>query len=642
MKYNCTLLKRAVMILAGAFSLSACVEDIKVQCPENVEVGFYVGGNQTRTSMLSNGLSATWEADDKISLWAVNSSGVSVLSNQVFKVYGINQNKAFFTSTLSDEMPQGAYTYYCCYPIPSSVDGTSVTFNLPSSQDGRAGNGVDVMIADAVKHGPLASIPQVDDHSGMSMHMNRMMHQFRFFIPENDAVLGNDKIHKIVLDFPRDVYGSVTYNLSNPSQAASLSNQTSRITIDLPTPMGPSSESTDDYDFACVAFVPTTFAEGESLQIRAYTDNKIAKVDPIDLRGKKCEAGHSTPVRLVIKEVVDYPYAINFNLAGNNLGENLTSIKLIAPSGCIWPTSGTNEYVYSPGYEIAKGEKFTVKFEEFNAYKAFSDKDITIILESEHAMFTLSSRIGTVPSNASTHSSTISATVPYLFYQDFSSVSSYSDGHDDPKTGAVNTESDTYKGITELSGCGLPGWYGTRVGIQGGTSARICCRYEHVILAGAYYKGRLYTPFLSNIKEGADAKIIVTYRYGSNRRERDPLLGSPPDKSPVLFMGINTQSTVTNPDEVEGNIIDDITGLIAGSGYASATPSSLSPMAIRNKTLSKTGGSYTSLPNTESVTIDGVDRYMRLGWIMTTDNSASNTNANYWLYIDDIKVQIAK
>jgi hypothetical protein len=637
MKYNYALLIRAVMVLAVAVPLSACVEDIKVQGPENVEVGFYVGENQTRTSMLSNGLSAMWEADDQIALWAVNSSGVSVLSNQVFKAYGINQTKAFFTSTLSNEMPQGAYTYYCCYPIPSSVDGTSVTFDLPSSQDGRAGNGVDVMIADAVKHGPLASIPQVDDHSGMSMHMNRMMHQFRFFIPENDAVLGNDKIHKIVLDFPRDVYGSVTYNLTNPSGAAALSNSTGRIVVDLASAIGPSSETSGDYDFACVAFVPTTFADGESLQIRAYTDNKIAKVDPISLRSRTFEAGHSTPVRLVIKEVVDYPYSIRFNLASNNLGENPTSIKLMAPSGCVWPGTQSNEYVYAPGREIAAGESFEVRFEEIDDYKAFSNKDITIVFDSEHATMTEYARIGNIPSDAATHTSVISASIPYLFYQDFSSVSSYSDGHDNPKVG---TASDTYKGITELSSCGLTNWYGTRIGIEG--AARICCRYEHVLLAGAYYKGRMYTSPLSNIKDGKDTKISVSYRYGSNINERDPVFGSKPNKSPILYFGINTQGVVTNPDQSEGDVIDSVTGLIAGSGFANPTPSSLSPMVIREKVLAKSGGSYTSMPNTETVTIDNVDGSMRLAWIITTDNTASNTNGNYWIYIDDIKVQIAK
>ena len=607
-----------------------------MQKPENVEVGFYIGGDQTRTSMLSNGLSAEWEADDKIAVWAVNSSGAPILANQIFKVYGINHNKAFFTSTLSAEMPQGAYTYYCCYPVPSAVNGTSVTFDLPSSQDGKASNGVDVMIADAVKHGPLTSIPQVDDHSGMSMHMNRMMHQFRFFIPENDMALGGEKIQKIVLDFPRNVYGSVTYDLSNPA-SLTLSNPTGRITVDLDSPIGPSSETAGEYDFACVAFVPTAFAEGESLQIKAYTENKIAKVDPISLRSRNFEAGHSTPVRLMIKEIIDYPYSIRFNLVSNNLGENPTSIKLVAPSGCVWPETQTNEYVYTPGREILAGESFEVRFEDFNAYKAFSNKDVTVIFDSEHVLTTEYARVGEIPSDAASHTSVISASMPYLLYQDFSSVSSYSDGHDNPKVG---TSSDTYKDIRELSSCGLADWYGTRIGIEG--AARICCRYEHVLLAGAYYKGRLYTAPLSKIKEGKDVKIKVSYKYSSNVSERDPLFGSKPDKSPVLYFGINTQDVVTNPDQNEGDLIDSISGLVAGSGYANATPSSLSPMVIREKYLAKSGGSYTNIPNVETVTIDNVDREMRLAWIITTDNTASNTNGNYWIYIDDIKVEIEK
>jgi hypothetical protein len=82
--------------------------------------------------------------------------------------------------------------------------------------------------------------------------------------------------------------------------------------------------------------------------------------------------------------------------------------------------------------------------------------------------------------------------------------------------------------------------------------------------------------------------------------------------------------------------------MIAGSGFSSATPSSLSPKAIDGEYLDKENGSYTSLPKTKTLIIDGVDKYMRLGWILTTDNTASNTNANYWFYIDDIKVQIAK
>ena len=99
---------------------------------------------------------------------------------------------------------------------------------------------------------------------------------------------------------------------------------------------------------------------------------------------------------------------------------------------------------------------------------------------------------------------------------------------------------------------------------------------------------------------------------------------------------------MTNPDQNEGNVIDQVTGLYSGSGYASATPSSLPPMVIKGEALDKENGSYTNLPRTRTVTIDNVDRDMRLGWILTTDNTASNINSNYWFYIDNIKVQISK
>ena len=109
-----------------------------------------------------------------------------------------------------------------------------------------------------------------------------------------------------------------------------------------------------------------------------------------------------------------------------------------------------------------------------------------------------------------------------------------------------------------------------------------------------------------------------------------------------MYFGINTQDKVTNPDQNEGDIIDQVTGLIGGSGYASSAVTSLSPIAIKGETLPKTGGSYTGFAGTKSVTIENVDNGMRLAWVLSTDNTASNTNANYWLYLDDIKVSITQ
>ena len=108
-----------------------------------------------------------------------------------------------------------------------------------------------------------------------------------------------------------------------------------------------------------------------------------------------------------------------------------------------------------------------------------------------------------------------------------------------------------------------------------------------------------------------------------------------------MYFGVNTQDVVTNPDQSEGDIIDGITGMVAGSGFSSSAPTSLSPMVIKGDTMNTSGGSYTSFEGTKTVTIDNVDNGMRLAWIVTTNNTSSNTNGNYWLYLDDIKVQLA-
>ena len=87
------------------------------------EVGIYIGDAATRTVMQPNGLSASWEAGDKISLWAVSASGANVLDNQLFMSYGLDGQAGYFTSTLQSPMPDGSYTYLGCYPQPVSADG---------------------------------------------------------------------------------------------------------------------------------------------------------------------------------------------------------------------------------------------------------------------------------------------------------------------------------------------------------------------------------------------------------------------------------------------------------------------------------------------------------------------------------------
>ena len=599
-------------------------------------VGFYAGGAQTRTEMLDNGLSTVWVADDQIALWARGSSGSYALSNQVFKTYGLDSQRGFFTTELASAMADDTYTYYCCYPVPSSVNETKANLYVPTVQDGKVIGGADIMVATPVQHGALARVPEPEDHSGMSMTMNRMMHQFRFFIGTGGEKLQGAGITKMVLTFPTAVVGNVQVDYTDPNVNPVLTSGYRSITMNLKDEL-----TLEKDNYACVAFVPSEFKSGDSLQVKAYTSDKIVQLDPIDLKARNFQKGHSTPVKIIIKDVIDYPYKMTFKLAGNNLGENVNSITLTAPKGCSWTENGSEVYTYTTGKEIMTGEEIVFRFEDKAQYRAFSGKSISVTYDSENA---ITYQAVTVPDLSSSNSASVSLTVPYLFYEDFSAIPSFNDGHDSSTVGA---KSDTWVGITDVSDhtSALDGWYAARIGGQAGKAVRICCRYEDVLGTSAYYKGRLYTPTLSRIKDDKLVKISVSFKYSGNRDEMKTIINwqyKAPDKSPVLYYGIYYNEEITNPDEMSGDFIDSVTGLITGAGFRMNKPASLSQMNADGFYLSKTGGSYTSFTGTKTVTYENIDNGMRLAWILSTDNTQGSVNANYWFYIDDIKVQIAK
>lgn len=584
-------------------------------------VGFYAGGVNTRTEMLPNGLSAAWEAGDEIAVWAKNSAGTYILNNQAFKTYGLDYERGFFSSELASAMPQDSYTYYCCYPRPLSVSGTDAVFNIPARQDGKVRDGADIMIATPATYGALAPVPDPEDHSGLSMTMNRMMHQFRFYIPASDTKLQGEAVERIKLTFPDEVVGNVTLDLADPSQKAVLSEGSASIDLRLAEPITLAAQN-----YACVAFCPTAFEAGKSLEVRAYTSDKIVVVDSIDLCARDFQAGHSTPVKLKIKEVKEYPYSIVFKVKANNLGEKPNTITLTAPSGCIWTEGGSNVFTYSPGRKIEVGEEIAFRFEDAAAYRAFSGKSIAVTYDSDNAL--LSSNVS-VQNLSSVDNASISLTVPYLFFEDFSGITDFNDGHDNPNTGMA---SDTYVGLTNnlddlTKESALSGWSGVRVGVSSG-ALRLCCRYQNVLWKGAYYKGQLYLPSLTNIKDGKDVNISVSFRYDGNSTHSKA--------TPIMYLGVNMLNPLVNPDDT-----DLISGVITGAGYGNKNPSTLSPVAISGQNLSNSGGSYTNIRNTQTVTIENFDNSLRLAWFVTTTDSRGNTNSNSWLYLDDIKVQIA-
>lgn len=584
------------------------------------------GVTQTKTEMLSDGLGAIWSAGDQISVWAKNSQGLCILSNQAFGTYGLDKGRGFFTSTLESAMPEDTYTYYCCYPLPSSVNGNLVTFNLSSVQDGKATGGVDIMVADPVRHGALLPIPDPEDHSGMSISMNRMMHQFRFYVPEDDQILGDEKIERILMTFPTSVTGNVTLDVENPEGSIELTEGQADIELNLAQPIGVS--TADDYQFACLSFAPVQFSEGQTLNIaKAYTDDKIAFFDPVDLKGKTCESGHSTPVKLLIRELVDYAGIIYLTVGTNNLGENPKKITFTAPEGCNWGDGGSNVFVYEPGREIPVGETIAVKFEtDVDAYMAFSNKEISVTYDSENALM---SETLTMPVIEGQGKTTLSLTIPYLLFEDFSCVHTEGESYGNNSYSSSEREQ---PGVSLDAYMSHTGWNASRFWTKG-NSIRFNTRYQCVkvfVAFASFHHGRLDTPPLSGLKAGKTVKLKMTHDAGGNLNSG----------SNATLSGINLCiATHTNAGTLDG--------IPTGStGISSSYDTTISDFGTRQYSHSMTSDFgeddfNATFPTYESE-ISGATSSTRIVFFITfTASEALASNAEFNVYIDNIKVQIA-
>lgn len=626
MRQRWNKLFRTSFVPMVALVLSACHADFEsqVNCPQ--KVGIYAGGAETRTQMLPNGLSTEWVAGDELAVWARNSSGEFTLSNQIFKTYGLDGARGFFTSELAESMSKDDYTYYCTYPVPVSVNGTSVTFSLPAVQDGKVTGGSDIMIADPVLHGALTPVPDPEDHTGMRMSMNRMMHQFRFYIPEDNSVIGEEELQKIMLTFPSDVAGKVTYDLADMDAAPALSESTGSMELELAEPLGISGATPE---YACLAIVPASFSEGDSLHVKAYTEDKIAYFDPIDLKARTFEAGHSTPVKLNVSELKEFAGILTFTLSVNNLGENPNVITFKAPEGCNFGDGGSNVYVYAPGREIQVGETISFKFEEdVLAYMAFSGKQIDVSYDSEHAVM---NETITMPAITQSGKTDASLTVPYLLYQDFSGILKEGESY-----GNNTYASDERKqpGVS-LDGI-MPenGWNAARFWMKpAGGAVRINMRYQMVKIFLSFttsHYGRLDTPPLAALKDGAVANLMVTFDAGAHV---NPSSNDDAEKGNLTYISLTTHENASNP----------INGVGTGTGE-SGKLEDFGIQYYKSAAMPNAYGADDFLNTYPTHVVKGVEatKATRLCFYPSTAfiKEGLGINAEFNVYIDNIKVQI--
>ena len=560
-------------------------------------IGFCTGEASTRTMMNPDGLTASWEKGDRIAVWAKNSSGEYTLNNTQFSVYGADGARAFFTATIDASMPEDRYTYFAAYPVPESVSLTKATFTIPSVQDGKVSGGADIMIANPLLHGPLEEVKELSDYTRLGMSMEHLLHQFRFYLPEGEDKLGGEAIVKMVLTFPKPVAGKLVADFTDTEAAAEFSGEEKSITLKLSEPLVNSTSSEREY--AMAAFFPSSFEASESINIKIYTETKIANAYPVNLEGRTFAAGHSTPVRLRISDIREYG-RLRFTVSSNNLGENANAVRLTAPQGCTWG-DGSTIYEYRPGHEITTGETFEIPFENLDTFRTFSGKDVTVTFDTEHVDATQTVR---VPDLTTLNFAEISAGLPYLLYEDFSGVESFNSGDNYAMSNAGSKSPKSF----------LNGWTGGRVGAEAGMCIRIACRRE----TSKGYDARVDSAPIISLKKSTDIK--VSYDYGVNNK----------------YGGIAIITDGNVGQNVYIGYVTDTKGY--SSGDDSGTFESDNTFYAKEYT-----GSYTSTPNSDTRIIHSAPTgVLRITWRSAAEYQAGTTNTTCWLYLDNIKVQIAK
>lgn len=560
-------------------------------------IGFCTGEASTRTMMNPDGLTASWEKGDRIAVWAKNSSGEYTLNNTQFSVYGADGARAFFTATIDASMPEDRYTYFATYPVPESVSLTKATFTIPSVQDGKVSGGADIMIANPLLHGPLEEVKELSDYTRLGMSMEHLLHQFRFYLPEGEDKLGGEAIVKMVLTFPKPVAGKLVADFTDTEAAAEFSGEEKSITLKLSEPLVNSTSSERKY--AMAAFFPSSFEASESINIKIYTETKIANAYPVNLEGRTFAAGHSTPVRLRISDIREYG-RLRFTVSSNNLGENANAVRLTAPQGCTWG-DGSTIYEYRPGHEITTGETFEIPFENLDTFRTFSGKDVTVTFDTEHVDATQTVR---VPDLTTLNFAEISAGLPYLLYEDFSGVESFNSGDNYAMSNAGSKSPKSF----------LNGWTGGRVGAEAGMCIRIACRRE----TSKGYDARVDSAPIISLKKSTDIK--VSYDYGVNNK----------------YGGIAIITDGNVGQNVYIGYVTDTKGY--SSGDDSGTFESDNTFYAKEYT-----GSYTSTPNSDTRIIHSAPTgVLRITWRSAAEYQAGTTNTTCWLYLDNIKVQIAK
>ena len=589
----------SLLVVVLTFTYTACSKiESQELAPSSVKVGFALQESGTKTVLDPLTGLFSWEDADKVSLWAESASGDEVLSAQPFSLQARSPrgSLAYFSSVLSSAMPQGSYTYRMTYPAALSYSDGVALFSLPSTQDGLSSGGASIMLSDAIigpELNPLDNTSPIDQSTLLDFRLHHLLHYLRFYIPQGCNILGED-IEKIVYSMPEGISGDVKVNIKDGS--SSIENAVSTQTLLLSQPIG-------EQEFVSAAIFPPsrTYGQEDKLNIRIFSRNHYSDLEPISLAGRNFAAGHITSVALRPQSLGSV-YRVILSLDSNNLGEDVQKITLTFPSAITWEgvSYSSMEFTKEDLSVIGIGDSFELRTIEQSEFAALPGQKVTVSYESENAIvseeITLSAEFGSTVME-------VSLNCPYLLFEDFSCIGADFNSGDNHSASNTGIKDPYY----------IPsGWSVARAGGSAGTAVRLAAHRETGL---NNMPSRCDSPLLSGLKDGSTVKLSLSFNYSMNRQEGG--LGSKPKLGCTVYVGWTTATGDLKSGDESGTFPD--------SFY-----------------LNETTGSYTNIDKLFQTTLLDMDNTKRLSIRQVNEVKYDATNGTYWLYLDNIKVSIAK
>ena len=592
-------------LLCGCSQKIEGIDSEAVTTKSELSIGLPI--NISRTTIDGAG-KASWSEDDSFVLWAQNRAGGFNIVEAVFKMmyYWQSYQSAVFTST-TNTINEGSYTYYAISPEPEAINNQTATYTLPNEQQGDSFNAAyDILVATPLK--AEAIIP--GKVNNLALDFQHKMHLLKMTIPQGGNPL-KEPISRIVFTFPTVVAGNFTINALDPAEAPKVNQGSKQLIINIPNGF-------DEGDQAWGTILPGNITG----TIKYYAVSTIGErtLERSFNVSKTFEGGHITPLSLTIPNPIP-PTILRLKVGKNNLGEAVKSVSIIDHNGKILKSFSANS---TNVYDL---EQYGIY--EDGLFQTYTGRTFTVRFESEHAI--VEKKI-TIPSTITKYEVNTIATidVPYLFYEDFTSIHT-SFEKDDARVDNLRSAD----GMLLNNYMSVSGWNGAHIKGVAGKCVRVNVRHQST-LGATRTNGRLDSPAMKGLKSGANVTLKVEFDMGAYANS-----GYGKNNDIFCTAGVHTSA--------ESSALDGIvTTTVAGTDINdyNRVPKMFSSVCLTTGYLGNNynNDSFGSTFPAYSFTASGCSSATRFGWApcCVQKEWVTANNANYYIYIDNIRVSIAQ